>query len=74
MSRPGCPGIVAISLLPFLSTLNQLDYLETRHQTPDIKLSPLMLLTTAMAGPKRTGPRSVSTSPRSQPQSVTRRL
>ena len=41
-------GLVAISLLPFLSTLNQLDYLEARAQTPDIKLSPLMLLTTGV--------------------------
>lgn len=41
-------GLVAISLLPFLSTLSQLDYLEARAQTPDIKLSPLMLLTTGV--------------------------
>jgi hypothetical protein len=41
-------GAVAVSLLPFVSTLNQLDYLEARGQTPDIKLSPLMLLTTGV--------------------------
>ena len=41
-------GAVAVSLLPFLDTLNQLDYLEARGQTPDIKLSPLMLLTTGV--------------------------
>jgi hypothetical protein len=41
-------GACAVSLLPFLDTLNDLDVLESRGQTPEQKLSPLMLLTTGV--------------------------